>query len=152
MPFCSLVFPIPPSLGLLIWGEPTYFILARLTHFTRLDRIMPSLLMSRLCLAGWLISYKQALKEMITENTLCCNNETWCNIRVTLTTCREAWAKFLAFGLLAKSLQWQQFCWQLFHSLTLTCIKTISAAQSRASSLGIDQSDIDHSFAEENYC
>ena len=31
----------------------------------------------------------------------------------------------------------------------LVCIKTILAAQSRASFLGIDQSDIDHSFAEE---
>jgi len=33
----------------------------------------------------------------------------------------------------------------------LVCIKTTLAAQSRASSNGIAQSDIDHSFGEKNY-
>ena len=37
---------------------------------------MLSLLMSQPSLAGWLISYKQARKEMITENTLSCYTET----------------------------------------------------------------------------
>ena len=37
---------------------------------------MLSLLMSQPSLAGWLISYKQALKEMIPENTLSCYTET----------------------------------------------------------------------------